>query len=113
MMLRSLIHLPTTCQAAAWLSLLTCANTFAVERDLAKDIAKSLCSRNTHLSALHVVYVEEPRDSAAGVEGGYTRREVAAKAPGLFFRDNSHGHQRMPWDEDPLRKTLHVSTLQR
>ncbi len=70
------------------------------------ELTDLLITRNKELESLAAVYREISRKNQNGIVDGYVRRCVAFRSPCLFFRDNSHGHARLDWHNDPLRKTL-------
>jgi hypothetical protein len=72
-------------------------------------LVKELIDQHDSLTALSLVYEQEPTTERGRPAGAYTRRLVAACRPGFFFRDNGHGHDRMRISEDPYRKILLVT----
>ncbi len=75
----------------------------------AVSLAKTLINQHDALFALSLVYKEVQTSRSGPPERVYLRRFVAASRPGLFIRDNGHGHDRQPWTDDPFRKTLLVT----
>jgi hypothetical protein len=75
-------------------------------------LAKELSDQHDSLTALSLVYQQEPISQPDKPAGGYSRRFVAASRPGFFFRDNGHGHDAMSWSDDPFRKTLLITPTQ-
>lgn len=74
------------------------------------DLTDLLMERDRELQAIAAVYRGvSNKDDSGDIVGGYLRRFVAARSPGWFFRDNGHGHSRLHWLQDPLRKSLLVS----
>ena len=71
-------------------------------------VVAALVGRDTELRAFAATYRELPRDARDGIVGGYRRRAVAFRAPDCFYRDNAHGHSRLDWRQDPMRKTLSI-----
>ncbi|MDG3005996.1 hypothetical protein [Paludisphaera mucosa] len=76
----------------------------------AASLAQTLIDQHDDLFALALVYQEAPGSRRPGrLEGAYLRRRLAASRPGSFIRDNAHGHSRLKWSDDPIRKTLLVT----
>jgi hypothetical protein len=72
-------------------------------------LAKELADQHDSLTALSLVYQQEPTSAPGKPTGAYMRRLVAASRPGFFLRDNGHGHDRMRLSEDPYRKILLIT----
>jgi hypothetical protein len=72
-------------------------------------LARELVDQHDSLTALSLVYQQEPVSAPGKPVGGYSRRFVAARRPGFFLRDNAHGHDAMDVSDDPLRKTLLIT----
>jgi hypothetical protein len=86
-----------------------------VDAPSADQLARTLIRHHDALTAVSLVYTSVP--SVEGEpEGNYWRRAISVCETGIFRRDNSHGHKRLPWQYDPIRKSLLVtpsgSTLQ-
>ena len=75
----------------------------------ADALARELVDQHDSLTALSLVYQQEPVNKPGKPTGAYSRRFVAASRPGFFLRDNGHVHDRMSLSDDPLRKTLLIT----
>lgn len=56
-------------------------------------------------AAYRVAMEAEPKKHPAGA---YVHRVVAAKEPCYFYHLNTHGHDRLPWEADPMQQRCHV-----
>ncbi len=79
-----------------------------VDDQFADQLAHTLIRHHDALTAVSLVY-----RSLQGVEGqpegNYWRRAISVSGKGMFKSDNSHGHKRLPWQYDPIRKSLLVT----
>lgn len=87
----------------------TCENADSSDIPKAAELVELLKSRDSMLKSVALVYRQKFKGDRDGVTNGYVRRFIAAKAPRSFYRDNSHGHARLDWRQDPLRKILLIS----
>ena len=95
-----------TLAATVWVFGIICGVAGADASPSVEDLTALLTKRDKELHSLAAVYREVFRGSRDGIVDGYLRRSVAFRSPCWFFRDNSHGHARLDWRQDPRRKTL-------
>lgn len=76
----------------------------------AEGLARELTAQSTSLTALSLVYREEPEGNKTGrPHGAYLRRVLMARGPYWFLRDNAHGHDGFRWEDDPWRKQFLIT----
>lgn len=62
------------------------------------------------LRSLHVVYRAEGESLGDDAPPGlYVRREIVVKAPCSLFHHGTHGHDQIPWRDDPLQQRACVT----
>ncbi len=80
-----------------------------VDAHSADQLARTLIRHHDALTAVSLVYTSVPRSNKGEPESNYWRRAISISGTGMFKCDNSHGHERLPWHYDPIRKSLLVT----
>ena len=80
-----------------------------VDAHSADQLARTLIRHHDALTAVSLVYSSVPANRKGQPEGAYWRRAISVSGTGMFMSDNSHGHKRRPWPDDPSRKTLVIT----
>ena len=74
----------------------------------ASQVRSGISQAQARIVAFRITYEITYPSEEGWPLGGYLRRTTAAKSPHFFFHETAHGHNALPWQDDPRLRRCYI-----